>query len=117
LEDKKSSIGFTYALNGIKEAFKSERNFRLHLLSTILVIIVGIYLKINVGEWIAIVIVIGLVITAELFNTAIEEIINYMKPEIHPAAKKIKDLAAAGVLLTSITALIVGLIIFMPKFF
>jgi undecaprenol kinase len=117
LEGKKKSIGFTYAMNGLKEVFKSERNFRLHLLSTILVFIVGTLYNITIGEWIAVVIVVGLVITAEILNTAIEEIINYIKPEIHPAAKRIKDLAAAGVFVSSLTALVVGLIIFLPKVF
>ena len=102
-------------MNGLKEVFKSERNFKLHLLSTILVSIAGTIYNISIGEWIAVVIVVGLVITAEILNTAIEEIINYIKPEIHPAAKKIKDLAAAGVFVASITALVVGLIIFLPK--
>ena len=117
MEGKKKSIGFTYAVNGLKEVFNSEWNFRLHLLSMILVIIAGVFFDISVGEWVAVVIVVGLVITAEILNTAIEEIINYVKPEIHPAAKKIKDLAAAGVFVASITALVVGLIIFLPKFF
>lgn len=104
-------------MNGLKEVFKSERNFRLHLFSAILVCIVGTFYNITIGEWIAVVIVVGLVITAEILNTAIEEIINYIKPEIHPAAKRIKDLAAAGVFVASLTALVVGLIIFLPKVF
>ncbi|WP_042145979.1 diacylglycerol kinase family protein [Paucisalibacillus sp. EB02] len=117
MEGKKKSIGFKYAVNGLREVFKSERNFRLHLFSTIIVIIAGIFYEIHYTEWTAVVVVVGLVITAEILNTAIEEIINYVKPEIHPAAKKIKDLAAAGVFMAAITALIVGLIIFLPKVF
>lgn len=117
MEGKKKSIGFSYAINGLKEVVKSERNFRLHLLSTILVTIMGLLYKISYLEWIAVVIVVGMVITAEILNTAIEEIINYVQPDIHPAAKKIKDLAAAGVFMTAITALIVGIIIFIPKVF
>jgi undecaprenol kinase len=117
LEDKKKAIGFTYAINGLLEVIKSEWNFRLHLISAIIVIIAGIYFRVNTVEWITIVIVIGLVMTAEILNTAIEEVINYLKPEIHPTAKRIKDIAAAGVFTASITALIVGLIIFIPKIF
>lgn len=68
-------------------------------------------------EWIGIAIVIGFVLTAEVFNTAIEEVMNHIQPEIHPAAKKIKDIAAAGVFVASITAFIVGLLIFLPYIF
>lgn len=115
LEDKKKSIGFIHAINGVKEVLKTERNFRLHLLSAILVIIAGIWFNLEPSEWIAIVIVIGLVFTTEIINTAIEDIINYIKPEIHPSAKRIKDLAAGSVFIASITAFIVGVIIFLPK--
>ncbi|MFS0672845.1 diacylglycerol kinase family protein [Ornithinibacillus sp. 179-J 7C1 HS] len=117
MEGKKKQIGFTFALNGIKEVMKSERNFRLHIISTLLVIIAGIYFDIETIEWVAVFTVIGLVITTEILNTAVEEIINYVKPEIHPAAKKIKDMAAGSVLIASITALVVGFIIFVPKIF
>ncbi|GGA68628.1 diacylglycerol kinase family protein [Ornithinibacillus halotolerans] len=117
MADKKNSIGFLYAINGLKEVFTSEFNFRLHVLSTILVTLAGLFFKISIMEWIAVIVVIGLVVSAELLNTAVEEIINYIKPEIHPAAKKIKDIAAAAVLITSLTALLVGILIFVPKLF
>ncbi|MEN2465012.1 diacylglycerol kinase family protein [Ornithinibacillus sp. FSL M8-0202] len=117
LEGKRKSIGFTYALNGLKEVFQSEHNFRLHMLSIVLVVIAGCYFDIDTIEWLAVIIVMGLVVTTEMVNTAIEEIINYVKPEIHPAAKKIKDIAAGAVLIASLTALIVGVVIFIPKIF
>lgn len=115
MEGKKNEIGFRYALNGLKEVFKSEKNFRLHLLAALLVVGFGFYFNISAMEWLATAIVIGFVITTEILNTAIEEIINYLKPEIHPTAKRIKDLAAAGVFVAAMSAVVVGLIIFIPK--
>ncbi|GIO27578.1 diacylglycerol kinase family protein [Ornithinibacillus bavariensis] len=117
MADKKKSIGFTYAFSGLKEVFKSERNFRFHIISAILVIIAGFLLGFGLIEWMIAITVIGLVMTAEILNTAIEEIINYLRPEIHPAAKKIKDLAAAGVFIAAVTAFVVGLLLFLPKLF
>ncbi|WP_010097037.1 diacylglycerol kinase family protein [Ornithinibacillus scapharcae] len=115
MEGKKKEIGFRYAFNGLREVFKSEKNFRVHLLVTLIVVGFGLYMHISAMEWLAIVIVIGLVLSAEILNTAIEEIINYLKPEIHPTAKKIKDIAAAGVFVAAVSAVVVGLIIFIPK--
>jgi len=66
-------------------------------------------------EWAAIILVIGFVLMAELFNSVIEKLIDYLKPEIHPAAKVIKDAAAGGVLIAAITAVIIGALIFIPK--
>jgi undecaprenol kinase len=117
LADKKNSIGFQYALNGLKEVFKSEKNFRFHVISAILVILAGFLFEFGLIEWMITITVIGLVMTAEILNTAIEEIINYLKPEIHPTAKRIKDLAAAGVFVAALSAFIVGLFLFLPKLF
>lgn len=85
------------------------------MLAIVLVVIAGYYFEIDTIEWVAVITVIGLVVTTEMVNTAIEETINYVKPEIHPAAKKIKDIAAGAVLIASLTALIVGVVIFIPK--
>lgn len=115
MEGKKKEIGFHYAFNGLREVFKSEKNFRVHILATLLVVGFGFYFDISAMEWLAIVIVIGLVLSAEILNTAIEEVINYLKPDIHPTAKKIKDIAAAGVFAAAMSAVVVGLIIFIPK--
>jgi undecaprenol kinase len=117
LVDKKKSIGFQFAWNGLREVLKSEWNFRLHIVSMVVVIIAGLMFGITLVEWVSVVIVIGLVLTTEILNTAIEEVIDYIKPEIHPAAKKVKDIAAASVFVASMTALVVGLIIFIPRLF
>jgi diacylglycerol kinase len=108
---------FKYAFNGIKILLKEEHNSRIHLIAAIIVIIAGFVFNINPYEWIVLVIVMGLVISMEIINSAIENICDFISPEKHHLIKKIKDLSAAAVMVCSITAFIVGLIVFIPKFF
>jgi undecaprenol kinase len=115
LKDKQRRIGFSYAWNGIKEISKTEYNFRIHLIAAVFAIVAGFIFRLSNVEWAIIVLVIGLVLMAELINSVIEKMIDYLKPEIHPSAKIIKDVAAGVVLITAIIALIVGLLIFLPK--
>ncbi|WP_249871065.1 diacylglycerol kinase family protein [Oceanobacillus saliphilus] len=112
---KRRHIGFTYAWNGIKEIIKTERNFRIHLAAAIVTIATGLYFRLTNIEWAIIVLTIGLVLMAEVTNSTIEKMIDYLRPEIHPSAKVIKDIAAAAVLITAIVAVIIGLLIFLPK--
>lgn len=106
---------FGYAFSGIAHAFKSQFNFRFHLVALLLVCIAGWYFRLSSGEWLWIVAAAGMVLFSELFNTAIEVLVDLVSPEIHPKAKIIKDVAAAAVLLTALTAIIIGLIVFIPK--
>ncbi|MBR7796995.1 diacylglycerol kinase [Agaribacter marinus] len=115
LKDNKKSIGFSYAWNGIMHVIKHERNFRLHLVSASLVIVAGFICRLSSFEWMFILLAIGLVLTAELINSAMESMMDYLKPDIHPIAKQIKDMAAGAVLISAITAAGIGLIIFAPK--
>ncbi|WP_286164722.1 MULTISPECIES: diacylglycerol kinase family protein [Clostridia] len=115
MKDKKSVIGFSYAWEGIRFVIKSERNFRIHLFAAILVLIAGLILQISLIEWIIIVILIGMVLITEMLNTVVEQMIDYMKPEVHPAAKQIKDIAAGAVLIASMIAAIIGCLVFIPK--
>lgn len=114
LRDKKW-FGFHFAWEGIIEAIKLERNLKVHLSITCIVFLLGWFVHLTLMEWVIIVLVIGFVLALELVNTAIEEIINYLKPEIHPHAKLIKDIAAGAVFIAALTAAIVGLLIFIPK--
>ncbi|GEN31069.1 diacylglycerol kinase [Cerasibacillus quisquiliarum] len=114
MKGKKPSIGFKYAWSGIYFVIKEERNFRIHLFITSLVVFTGIMLKVSRFEWLALLLVIGLVLVAETVNSAIERLIDYVKPDIHPMAKKIKDLAAGAVLIAAIISVFVGLIVFIP---
>lgn len=106
---------FKYAFKGIATLFKSEPNARIHLLATIMVVAAGFFFSITSEQWIAIVLCIGFVLTAEAFNTAIEFLTDLASPDQHPLAGKAKDVAAGGVLLSAITAIIVGLFIFLPE--
>ncbi len=114
---KKQIKSFVYAFEGLFHAMRSEQNLRIHLLAAILVVILGLVYNISRSEWLFVVIAIGLVITAELFNTSIEVLTNIASPEISKHAKIIKDVAAAAVLISAVTALIIGLIIFIPRIF
>lgn len=105
---------FACAFRGIAALLKNEVHARIHLAATVAVLALGWWLDINAGEWMAVVLSIGLVWTAEALNTAIEYVADLAHPDEHPEVKKLKDLAAAAVLFASITALVVGLIVFGP---
>lgn len=112
---KKLINSFKYAISGIITSFKTERNMKIHILVMILVIIAGIIFKLSLLDWIILVIMFGLVISAELFNTAIETTIDMITKEKNEKAKIAKDVAAGAVLVLAIVSVIVGLIIFIPK--
>uniref|UniRef100_UPI003217988E diacylglycerol kinase family protein n=1 Tax=uncultured Draconibacterium sp. TaxID=1573823 RepID=UPI003217988E len=108
---------FKYAFNGLRILIKEEHNARIHLFASICVIIMGLLFKISRNEWIVIFFSIGLIISLEIINSSIENIADFISPEKHEKIKKIKDLSASGVLISAITALIIELIIFIPKIF
>ena len=105
---------FGFAIVGIQKLV-TERNFRIHGIAGVLAIVAGFYLSISLIEWCIVVIVIGLVLTAEAFNSAIEEVCNRITLDEDPSIKRIKDISAAAVLLLAIAAAIVGTFIFLPK--
>lgn len=114
--NKKSyGIGLTYALSGLKEVFLYERNFRIQIFIAIIVLIIGWFVRLSSVEWLILLITIQFVLVTEMINSIIERLIDYLKPEIHPKAKVIKDLAAGVVLFAAIISIIVGLVIFLPK--
>ena len=94
---------------------KKEQQARLHGIATVLVLVLAIYFQVNSYEAIALTLSVGLVWSAEIFNTSIEQIMNYISREKQPAIKIIKDLAAAAVLVSALTALLVGAFVFIPK--
>ena len=120
MNKKKFKIGdrlmsFKFAFNGIRIMFANEHNAWIHSAAALLVIIAGIILKISPTEWVAVSIAAGLVFTAEAINTSIEKLSDFVSPEKQISIKEVKDLASAGVLISAITALIIGLIVFVPK--
>ena len=114
---KKFLYSFKYAFNGIAYAFNTQLNFKVHLMATVLAMCLGFFFQISCGEWLWIGCAIAMVVVAELFNTAIEMMVDLISPDRNPKAGAIKDVAAAAVLITAIFALIVGLSIFTPKIF
>lgn len=106
-----------YAMQGVTAFFRSEPNAVIHLVATIFVIILSVTLSLNRAEIFTLIIVTGFVWMAELFNTAVEKIMNFISAEKHPAIKQIKDISASAVLIAALTALIAGFIIFLPKIF
>lgn len=112
---KKRVKSFSYAFAGLKVLFKEEHNSWIHTVAAICAIIAGIVLRISVMEWIAVIIVIGMVITAEIINTSLERTADFIKAERDDRKRDIKDLGAAAVLVCAITAAIIGIIIFLPQ--
>lgn len=106
----------TFAVNGLKTLIKEEHNFRIHMVAASCAVLSGILLKITLIEWLIITLVIGIVLILEIINTSIEGIANLISPGFNPQIKKIKDIAAAGVLISSIIAVVIGLLVFIPKF-
>lgn len=106
---------FGYALKGIKTCLFTQHNFIIHTILALIAIIMGFILEISNSEWIAIIIVIGMVMATEIINTSIEELVNIVSPERNKKAGAVKDLAAGAVLVTAIAAFITGTIIFIPK--
>jgi len=105
---------FKYAFKGITAVFRSEPNMHLHVLASVVVFVMAFRFDVTHTEWCILVFCVGLVWMAEIFNTAIETLTNLVSPELHPLAGKTKDLAAGAVLMASITAAVIGLIVFVP---
>lgn len=116
-EEKKIVKSFKFAIEGIKSAFKAEQNMKIHFCVMVLVIIMGLVFDITKLEWIICIILFGLVISAELMNTAIETLTDIAMPEKNEKAKLTKDVAAGAVLVMAIVSAIIGLMIFVPKIF
>ena len=108
---KSMKNSFKYAIEGLYTGIKEERNLKIHIVIMIFVII----LKISKIEWIICIILFGLVISAELMNTAIENVVDLVTMEKNQKAKIAKDVAAGAVLVTAISSAIIGFIIFLPK--
>ena len=113
----KFAKSFKYAFVGIKEGF-NQRNIKIQLLCGIITIFAGFFFNINQSEWLSLIIIIFIVLTAELFNTAIEEVCNCQRDCLgasYESTRVARDVAAGAVLMASVCAVIVGIIIFLPK--
>lgn len=106
---------FRPALAGLLWALKTQRNLQVHAAATILTVAFGVWLKIAPWEWCVVILAAGMVLTAELLNTALEVLADRVTQEREDAIRRVKDAAAAAVLLAALAALSVGLLIFLPK--
>lgn len=107
---------FKYAFQGLSEAVQTETNWKIGILEAIVVIAAGFYFKISKLDWILVIILIGIILSAELCNSAIEAIVDSFVDQEHPKAKIAKDFAAAQSVILIIASLVAGLMIFWPYF-
>ena len=120
LKDKnKKNVNFfkslSFAINGIKYCFKMEKHYKFHIFAFILIMILSFLLKLSSIEFIFIIAVSFLVIITEMLNTCVEVIVDMITKDYNVLAMYAKDLGAGAVLISSILAVIIGLIIFIPK--
>ncbi|WP_277630573.1 diacylglycerol kinase family protein [Atopococcus tabaci] len=107
---------FKYAFTGVRTVFQEERNMRTHVILAILVIGLCFFLEMSRADWLWILLAIFLMLVMEIWNTVVENIIDLVTDyRYHPLAKKVKDMAAAAVLLTAGFSIVSGLIVLLPK--
>ena len=108
---------FGFAIRGISKFFQQEPNAWIHLVATVFVFLAAIYYHVSNSEKVALIIVTGFVWVSEIFNTVIERMMDFISEKRDPKIEYIKDLSAGGVLLSAISAIVTGAIIFIPKLF
>jgi len=106
---------FRWAFRGLGLSLRSQVNTRIHAVLTVLVVGLGLWLRLAIWEWCAVIGAITLVVMAEVFNTAIEALVDLLSPEWRALAGKVKDLAAGAVLAAALGAVAIGTLIFGPK--
>lgn len=112
---KRTINSFKYAFNGLIDAYRTEQSVWIYIPVSLIVILAGFLLKISTFEWLIIILILGIILSLELINTALEAVVDLATEKYHPLAKKAKDTVSAAVLVFAITAVIIGLIIFIPK--
>lgn len=103
---------FHSAIAGVMDTFRTERNFRIHILATLFILAAAWFFRVDALDWMLLTLAIALVLGAELLNTGIEAVVDLVSPDWHPLAKKAKDAAAGAVLVASLAAMVIGLIVF-----
>lgn len=112
---KKRFRSFKFAFAGLRTLWKEEHNFRIHSVAALLVLILGFLLRISMVEWCIVALTVGFVISAETLNSSLENLADAITEESNEKIKKAKDIGAAAVLISAIAAVVIGLIIFLPK--
>ena len=111
---KRRMKSFRCAFRGIGDLFASQPHFRFHLAAAAAAVSLGAVLRISTSAWLAVLICIGLVLTAEAFNSSLEKACDAVHPEVHPLIRMAKDMSAAAVLISAVIAIAVGMIVFAP---
>lgn len=106
---------FRYAFKGVVALFAKEHNARIHAVAAVCAVAAGFIFDISNMEWIAVVIAIGMVMAAEAFNTAIEYLADFVSPGHNEYIGKAKDVAAGAVLILALCAVVIAIVIFIPK--
>jgi undecaprenol kinase len=112
---KRLRKSFVYAFRGLVKMIREEQNFRVHIFFAAASAVLGALMGISRIEWCLLAVVIGMVFLMEAVNSAVERITDVLRPRINDYAKEIKDITAAAVMISSILAVIVGLLIFVPR--
>lgn len=112
---RKRARAFAYAWRGFKSLLRYEHNARIHVVAALLAIVAAVFFRISATEWLAVVICISAVISAEALNSAVEALADRITPEHDPYIGRAKDLGAAAVTVVAIGAAVVGAIIFVPR--
>ncbi|MFA6005184.1 MAG: diacylglycerol kinase family protein [Patescibacteria group bacterium] len=107
--------GFRYAIQGFLWAAKSQLNLRIHIIMTVAALSLGVFLKISQYEWMMVFSVIFTTIVLELINTSLEQTTNAITTDYNPTIKHAKDVSAAAVFIYAMYALLIGIMIFVPK--
>lgn len=105
------------AVRGILLVYKQERNFRIHLICAVMALGACFLIRATTTEFLIVIVVIFLVLSAEMLNTALERVVDCIKPRLSMYAETIKDIMAGLVLLNAFLALIVASLIFLPRVF
>ncbi len=106
---------FKFAFNGVKSAFKEEPNLRIHFVFAAFSLILAFFLHLSGVEWTILFTTITLVVVTEFLNTVLENIVDLVSPQIQEKARIAKDVSAASVLVVSVLAVVVGIVLFLPK--
>lgn len=112
---EKFSKSVGHAIDGIEYTINKERNIKLEILAAIIVSVAGFILKITLTEWLVMLLVISMVLSLELINTAIERCVDLVTKDYHDLAKAAKDASAGAVFMMSLFSIIIGIVIFLPK--
>jgi len=105
---------WSYSMDGLKYAYRYEQSMLIHVIVTIAVVSVNIIFKVSPMHWLITMMAIGMVLAAELINTAIEAVVDMVTLEIHPLAKIAKDCGSAATFVLSMMAAVIGLVVYIP---